>query len=75
VASVMLRLALTLIPLALLAFWLWMFADMTKNDNLPECLVSFTNGRDARLDWKIAFIFLNLFAAIVYYFNVYRNRY
>ncbi len=68
------QLILILIPLSLLAFWAWMFSDMTKNDNLPHCFITFTNGRNPSFDWTIAFIFLNIFAAIFYYVTEYRKR-
>jgi hypothetical protein len=53
----------------LIAFWLWMFDDMLKNDRLPGLVTN-----DARLDWMIAFILCNVFAAVVYYAIVYRQR-
>jgi uncharacterized membrane protein (DUF4010 family) len=68
------QLILLLIPLPLVVFWLWMFSAMTKNDNLPQCFITFTNGRNPSFDWTVAFIFLSIFAAILYYLNVYRNR-
>lgn len=71
----MAQLVVTLLPLSLLAFWAWMFADMAKNENLPPCFVTFTNGRDPRFDWNVAFVFLSIFAAIYYYVNEYRDRY
>jgi hypothetical protein len=62
-----------LIPLIviipLIAFWLWMFDDMLKYDSLPGLVTN-----DARLDWTIAFIIFNVFAAVVYYALVYRQR-
>ena len=51
--------------LPLIAFWLWMFRDMVNN----RCLL--TNEKNT---WTLLFIFLNVFAAILYYANVYRNR-
>jgi hypothetical protein len=68
------QLILLLIPLSSLAFWAWMFSDMTKNDNLPQCFLTFTNGRNPSFDWTVAFIFLSIFTAIIYYVTVYRNR-
>jgi hypothetical protein len=70
----MVQLILLLLPLPLLAFWAWMFSDMTKNDNLPQCFLTFTNGRNPSFDWTVAFIFLNVFTAIFYYVTVYKNR-
>ena len=60
-------LILSLLPLALLAFWAWMFSDMLKKDALPQCFATFSAGRDLRFDWIVAFIFLNVFAAMYYY--------
>ncbi len=68
------QLILTLIPFLLLAFWAWMFSDMLKNDNLPQCFITFTSGNDPRFDWTVVFIFLNVFAAMYYYANEYRKR-
>jgi hypothetical protein len=48
-----------------LAFWGWMFRDMVTNDDLPS---------SAKENWTFAFILLNVFAAVIYYANVYRNR-
>ena len=70
----MAQVLLLLIPLLLFIFWAWMFSDMIKNENLPSCFISFTGGRDARFDWTVAFVFLNIFAAIFYYTNEYRTR-
>jgi hypothetical protein len=69
----MLQVILELIPLSLLVFWGWMFADMIKNDNLPACFVTFTAGRDPKFDWTVAFFLLRLAAAVFYYSNVYRR--
>jgi hypothetical protein len=70
----MAQLILALLPLPLIVFWLWMFSDMTKNGNLPQCFITLTNGRNAELDWTVAFIFLNVITAMFYYVTVYRKR-
>ena len=70
----MFQVILTLLPLPFLLFWAWMFLDMMKNDNLPDCFITFTNGRDPKSDWTMAFVFLNIFTAIFYYSNEYKNR-
>ncbi|HEY5902679.1 MAG TPA: hypothetical protein VIU39_09000 [Anaerolineales bacterium] len=62
-----------LLPITLLAFWAWMFADMLKNEHLPECFVTFTGWRDPRSDWSAAFVLLSIITAIFYYVNVYRK--
>ncbi len=51
--------------LPLLAFWAWMFRDMLNNDSLPS---------SAKNGWTFAFILLNIFAAVIYYFQQYRDR-
>jgi hypothetical protein len=63
--------------LPLLAFWLWMFWDMTTNDNLPNSSMfsqSLNYFHWTKLDWTLAFIVLNVFAALLYYFTQYRKR-
>jgi hypothetical protein len=70
----LISLIIAILPIIPILFWLWMFSDMTKNDNLPHCFITFTRGSNATFDWWVAFIFLSVFTAIVYYFNVYRNR-
>lgn len=64
------------VPIALLAFWAWMYSHMIRipNDRMPYCFITVTDNRDPRLDWNVAFIFLNIVTAIYYYVNVYRHR-
>ena len=61
--------AVQLLPLLLvvplIAFWAWMLREMLNNHNLAET---------ARNVWLIAFIFLNVFAAVFYYVYEYRNK-
>jgi hypothetical protein len=52
--------------LPLIVFWLWMAWDLGKNDNLPS---------SSKYNWLLAFIFLNVFAAVFYYVTEYRKRY
>lgn len=54
-----------LFALPVIAFWLWMFTDMLKNDRLPP---------DTRDIWALAFIFLSIFTAAYYFVYVYRAR-
>jgi hypothetical protein len=68
------RLIATLIPLPLLIFWLWMFWDMLENDTVPQCFVTFTNGRNVKLTWAVEFVFFNIFTAIFYYLTEHRIR-
>ncbi len=55
-----------ILPLPLIVIWLWMFRDMINNDNLPGSSKDY---------WMLAFIFLNVFAAVYYYVTEYRKRY
>lgn len=71
----LIQVILVLLPFVLLLFWAWMFSAMTKNDNLPPCFITFTNGKNPGFDWTVTFIFLNVFTAMVYYVTVYRNRF
>lgn len=59
------RLIPMLVVLPLFVFWAWMFWDLTNNDELPS---------NAKWYWTLAFVFLNVFAAVFYYFDQYRNR-
>ena len=54
-----------LIILPLLVFWAWMFSDMLNNNRLPD---------ELRSQWAVAFILLSVFAAVLYYANIYRDR-
>lgn len=54
-----------MIVLPLIAFWLWMAWDLGGNDRLSG---------NEKLYWLVAFLFLNVFAAVSYYVYVYRKR-
>lgn len=54
-----------IITLPLVVFWLWMAWELGKNDNLPG---------SSKTNWMLAFIFLNVFAAVFYYFAEYKKR-
>lgn len=49
----------------LIAFWMWMFAEMWRNPALPPNMRNY---------WTIAFLFFNVFAAAYYWATVYRDR-
>jgi hypothetical protein len=57
-----------LIPLVvivpLIVFWAFMFKDMLNNDNMPSMFKPY---------WMMAFVLLNIPAAIFYY-TVYKDR-
>jgi hypothetical protein len=42
-----------------------MFVEMIRNDNIDSTAKNY---------WTVAFIFLSLFAAGLYYLNIYRRR-
>ena len=48
-----------------LAFWGWMYRDMVTNNDLSS---------DEKQNWTFAFILLNIFGALLYCLNIYRNR-
>jgi len=54
---------ITILPLVV--FWLWMAWDLGGNDNLPSISKNY---------WTLAFIFMNVFAAVFYYVYEYRKR-
>ena len=60
--SVLLPLVLIL---PLIIFWIWMFRDMLNNNDLSDT---------AKSNWTVAFIVLNVFAAVFYYVYEYRSR-
>jgi hypothetical protein len=60
------RLLPLIMILPLIVFWLWMAWDLGKNDNLPG---------SSKYNWLLAFLFLNVFAAVYYYITEYRKRY
>jgi hypothetical protein len=63
-----------LIVLPLVGFYLWMFSDMSNNDRLgpPPFIVS--PAKDFKYNWTFDFIFLNAFAAVVYFATEYQRR-
>jgi heme/copper-type cytochrome/quinol oxidase subunit 2 len=56
---------LLILPLLGLSFWLWMAWDLDKNDRLSS---------QEKTYWTLAFVFLNVFAAVYYYVYEYRKR-
>jgi len=63
-----------ILPIVLIVFWVWMFNDMLKNDRLPNGGPLNRLTSDPKSDWTLAFIFLNVFAAAMYYSLIYRHR-
>ncbi len=62
-----------LIVLVLIAFWLWMFWEMSSNDRLPGNTGMLTWPPSDKFTWTLAFIFLNVVAAVFYYWYEYRQ--
>lgn len=54
-----------IISLPFVVFWLWMAWDLGGNDDMTS---------NEKFYWTLAFIFMNVFAAVFYYVNVYRIR-
>ena len=54
-----------IIILPLIVFWLWMAWDLGGNNNLPSSEKTY---------WMLAFLFMNVFAAVYYYVTEYRKR-
>ncbi len=55
---------LLLIPIPLLAFWVWMYREMMRNEYLTPAAKNY---------WMMMFIFFNVLAAAYYYATEYRN--
>ncbi|HSX31763.1 MAG TPA: hypothetical protein VLF43_00740 [Candidatus Saccharimonadales bacterium] len=68
--------AITLvIPVVLAAFWLWMFNDMLKNDDIPSSGArGFRWPPAVKSHWILVFIVLNVLTAGYYYFTEYSRR-
>ncbi len=63
-----------LIILPFIVFWLWMFWEMTNNQDLPSNTnTPLTWPPSSKYAWTLAFIFLNVFAAVLYYFYEYKS--
>ena len=54
-----------LITLPLIVFWLWMAWDLGGNNRLSN---------NEKTYWMLAFLFMNVFAAVFYYVYDYRKR-
>jgi hypothetical protein len=54
-----------IIVLPLIVFWLWMAWDLGGNDRLSP---------GEKVYWQLAFLFMNVFAAVYYYVTEYRKR-
>jgi hypothetical protein len=64
-STVLIGLIPLIIVVPLIVFWGWMFRDMLNNYDVPSIY---------RPYWMLAFILLNIPAAVFYYYTVYRNR-
>jgi len=54
-----------LITLPLIVFWFWMAWDLGGNNRIPS---------NEKTYWMLAFLFMNVFAAVFYYVYEYRRR-
>jgi hypothetical protein len=54
-----------LISLTVISFWLWMFVEMIRNNDVDTT---------AQTYWTLASTFLSILAAGLYYLNIYRRR-
>jgi hypothetical protein len=54
-----------LIGLTVISFWLCMFVELIRNNDMDAT---------AKTYWTLAFIFLSILAAGLYYLNIYRRR-
>lgn len=68
------NLIIVLIPFLLEIFWLWMFLDMTNNQDLPECFIRIGKVPNPKTDWAFAFVFMNIVAALFYWWEIYRKK-
>ena len=63
-----------LIPVLLVAFWLWMFNDMLRIENIPNTQAPrFSWPPEAKNHWFLCFIIFNIFTAGYYYFTKYNK--
>jgi hypothetical protein len=63
--TVLIGLVPLIVIVPLVVFWVWMFKDMMNNDDLPSVFKPY---------WLMAFILLNIPAAVFYYYTVYKSR-
>jgi 4-amino-4-deoxy-L-arabinose transferase-like glycosyltransferase len=54
-----------IIVLPLIVFWLWMAWDLGGNGRLSP---------SEKFYWQLAFLFMNVFAAVYYYVTEYKKR-
>lgn len=53
------------IPIGFLAFWVWMYREMMRNEYLTPAAKNY---------WTMMFIFFNVLTAVYYYATEYRNN-
>jgi hypothetical protein len=67
-------LIMSAIALPLMAFWLWMFWEMSVNDQLPSYSPKpFSLPPTSKFTWTLLFVVFNIFGAIYYCFTAYRK--
>lgn len=47
---------------------------MTNNQDLPECFIRIGKVSNPKTDWAFAFVFMNLIAALFYWWEIYRKK-
>jgi hypothetical protein len=62
-----------LAALPLVAFYLWMFDHMLKNERLGPAPLAVSPAKDFKYNWTLDFLFLNLIAAAIYFATEYRE--
>ena len=73
--QLLLQLISIIIILPLIAFWFWMFWDMSGNPSLPNTSNPLlTWPPTSKNGWLFFFVFLSVFAAAYYYVFEYRKR-
>lgn len=68
------RFFISLLPIPMLIFWLWMFYHMMSYEKLPTCFITVTRDRNPKYDWTLIFFFFNFAAAVFYFLTVYRSK-
>jgi len=70
----MVQLIVLAIPVLLMAFWAWMCNHMLHNDDIPSMApLGFRWPPQAKNQWLVFFILLNVFTAGYYYFTEYKK--
>jgi len=64
-----------LVPLLLVVFWAWILRDMLLNNDIPSSApMIFQWPPEAKNQWILLFVILNVLAAIYYYSTEHKKR-